>query len=491
MTGRPNILVLLSDEHGSKHLGCYGSKLARTPHLDALAARGVRFTQAYTPSPICVPARAALATGRSLHKAGFWCNADPYDGGVPSWHHLLRDAGHRVVSIGKLHFKGGGRDHGFSEEILPMHAADGLGDLLGLLRDEVVPRAGAAKLEAMAGPGESSYTRYDRRITAAAETWLREEAPKPADRPWVLFVSLVAPHFPLTAPAEFYSQHRLDALPMPMPMPKIYGSEERPGHPYLRHYAANLDYDRYFADPHSVRRAIAGYLGLVGFVDSNVGRVLGAIEASGQADRTVVLYASDHGDNLGARGVWGKSTMYEESADVPLILAGAGLPHGRRWDAPVSLIDVAPTLLELCGVSIPAEMEGRSLLSPDPAREVLSEYHATGSRHGAFMLRRGRWKLIHHEGGLPPELFDLDADPEEPTNLAADPTSSAVLPELYTALRRHCDPAAVDARARARQRALLAAAGGREAVLARGDFGFSPPPGESHAHAGSVAAATR
>lgn len=479
MTDAPNILVLLSDEHSRKHLGCYGSTLARTPNIDALAARGTRFAEAYTPSPICVPARAALATGQPLYRTGFWCNADPYDGSVPSWHHLLREAGHRVVSIGKLHFKGQGCDHGFSEEILPMHVPDGLGDLLGLLRDEVVPRAGAAKMAGMAGPGESSYTRYDRRITEAADAWLREEAPKPAAKPWVLFVSLVAPHFPLTAPPEFYHRYALDTLPLP----KMYAPEERPAHPFLRHYSANLDYDRHFADTAAVRRAIAGYLGLVGYLDHNIGRILAALDASGQAGRTVVMYTSDHGDNLGARGVWGKSTMYEESVGVPLVLAGPGIPECRVWSAPVSLLDVGPTLLDICGRTQPKAMTGVSLLAPDPAREVLSEYHATGSRHAAYMVRRGRWKLMHYEGGLPPELFDLQADPEESRDLAGMPEHAQTLREMQAALLSHCDPAQADGRARARQAELLAAAGGREAVLARGDFGFSPPPGEVHAYA--------
>lgn len=479
MSRPPNILLLLSDEHGARHMGCAGSRFAHTPNLDALAARGTRFAAACTPSPICVPARAALATGQPLHRAGFWCNADPYDGSIPSWHHLVRAAGHRVVAIGKLHFKGGGRDHGFTEEILPMHVPDGLGDLMGLLREEVLPRPGAAKLAAMAGPGESAYTRYDRRITAAAERWLASEGARQAGKPWVLVVSLVAPHFPLTAPEAFYT--RLD--PETLPMPKLYAPAQRPRHPHLAHYAANLDYDRHFAGPADVRRAIAGYLGLVGYLDANIGRILAALDASGEAGRTAVIYASDHGDNLGARGVWGKSTMYEESVGVPLILAGPGLPAGRVWPAPVSLLDIPPTILGLLGIALPPAMGGVPLTAPDPAREVLSEYHATGSRRGIFMLRTARWKLVHHEGGMPPELFDLQADPEELRDLAASPAHAPVLAAMQAALRRHCDPAEADARACARQRALLAAAGGRAAVLARGDIGYSPPPGEAHDYA--------
>ena len=147
----------MSDEHNPKFLGCAGHPFIETPHLDRLAARGTRFTSAYTCSPICVPARAAFATGRYVHEVGFWDNADAYDGSLPSWHHVLRQAGHRVASIGKLHFRGRpGDDHGWSEEILPMHIIDGIGDVKGLVRHNIPVRKGGDKMAKLAGPGEST-----------------------------------------------------------------------------------------------------------------------------------------------------------------------------------------------------------------------------------------------------------------------------------------------------------------------------------------------
>ena len=137
----------MSDEHNPQAMGAAGHALAQTPHLDRLAARGTRYTAAYTASPICVPARAAFATGRYNCQIGYWDNADAYEGAVPSWHHLLRERGHRVVSIGKLHFRGKpGDDHGFSEEIIPMHVVDGIGDVKGLVREDIPRRKGYAKL---------------------------------------------------------------------------------------------------------------------------------------------------------------------------------------------------------------------------------------------------------------------------------------------------------------------------------------------------------
>ena len=319
-----NLVVIMSDEHSRKALGCYGNPHVRTPNLDRLAARGVRFTSAYTPSPICVPARAAFATGRHVHEIGAWDNAFPYDGSIPSWHHVLRQRGHEVVSIGKLHFRSGADDNGFSREIVPMHVVDGIGDVLGLLRDRVFERGGARKLAGMAGAGESSYTTYDRQILAHAQIWLREEAPR-LRAPWVLFVSFVVPHFPLTAPPEHY--YAVDR--QRLPLPKLYRPEERPRHPYLAHYGDSFTYDHYFATDADVRRGLAGYYGLCGFLDENVGKVLRALDETGLSETTRVVYTSDHGDNLGARGLWGKSTMYEEAVACRSSSPGRGSPPGR------------------------------------------------------------------------------------------------------------------------------------------------------------------
>jgi choline-sulfatase len=475
-----NLLVLMSDEHNPRFLGAAGHPFVATPHLDALAARGTRFASAYTTCPICVPARAAFAVGRYVHEIGYWDNADGYDGAVPSWHHELRRRGHRVVSIGKLHFRGGaGDDHGFSEEIVPMHIVGAIGDVKGLVRDDIPKRKGGDKMARRAGPGETPYTVYDRDIAARAQVWLHEEAPKWRDRPWVLFVSFVLPHFPLTAPPHWFYRYALRELPMP----KQYARDERPQHPYLDTYAHTVDYDSHFESPEDVKRAVAGYAGLVSTVDENIGNVLRALADSGNAASTRVLYTSDHGDNVGARGLWGKSTFYEESAGVPLILAGPDVAPGRVVDTPVSHIDCAPAIMEAAGA--PPRVGGRELPGASlfalaqgatASRPVLCEYHAIGSTAGAYMLRFGRYKYCHYVG-YRPQLFDLEADPEEFADLAGEARHAATLAEGERRLRAVLDPEAVDARAKARQAELLARFGGREAALARGDLGFTPAPG--------------
>jgi choline-sulfatase len=475
-----NLLVLMSDEHNPKFLGAAGHPFVETPNLDALAGRGTRFTAAYTTCPICVPARAAFAVGRYINEIGYWDNADGYDGAVPSWHHALREAGHRVISIGKLHFRGRpGDDHGFSQEIVPMHIVEGVGDVKGLVRENIPKRKGGEKMARRAGPGESSYTVYDREIASRAQIWLHEEAPGWRDRPWVLFVSFALPHFPLTAPPQWFYRYWQQDLPMP----KQYAQEQRPHHPYLDVYAHTVDYDTHFRSAAEVKRAIAGYAGLVSTMDENAGNVLRALRDAGLEESTRVIYTSDHGDNVGARGLWGKSTLYEESAGVPLIMAGPDVPAGRIVDTPVSHIDCAPTILEAAGAPKRiggSKLPGASLFAVAngemPARPVIAEYHAIGSVAGAYMLRFGRYKYCHYVA-YRPQLFDLAADPEELTDLAGDPRHAETLADGERLLRAALDPEATDARAKQRQGELLASFGGREKALARGDLGFSPAPG--------------
>jgi choline-sulfatase len=203
----------------------------------------------------------------------------------------------------------------------------------------------------------------------------------------------------------------------------------------------------------------------------------------GLADNTRVLYTSDHGDNLGARGLWGKSTMYEEVAGVPLIIKGPDIPRGVRITEPANHVDTYPFIMECAGENTPDAYDGHpghslfALAAGDkPDRNVLTEYHGMGSTTGAFMIRHGKYKYVHYVV-YRPQLFDLAADPEELCDLAGDSAYAQVLEDCRARLFRICDPAEVDARAKQRQAELLAENGGRDAVIKRGDLGFTPPPG--------------
>jgi choline-sulfatase len=475
-----NLLIIMSDQHNRNTLGCYGHSIVKTPNLDQLAAAGMLFTDAYTPCPVCVPARAAFATGKYVHQIGTWDNAIPYDGRIPSWHHLLRERGHQVVSIGKLHFRSADDDNGFSEEQIGMHIIDGEGDLLGLVRDEDMPkRGGSYKMAKMAGPGESMYTTYDREIAARAQVWLREEAHRHTKKPWVLFVSFVCPHFPLTAPPEhFYSYYDRE-----LPLPKLYERRHEHVHPYLEDYRKSFAYDEFFETADMVKRAQAGYFGLCSFLDENVGKVLLALEQAGLKSRTRIVYVSDHGDNLGSRGLWGKSTMYEESVAVPLIASGPDLPAGLCVSTPASLLDLYPFIMEAVGAAsretvTPAHpgISISRLISAPISRIVFSEYHGMGSKTAAYMVRKGPYKLVYY-ADYAPQLFNLASDPEELSDIAGQLDARSTLEELKADLWHICDPDEVNRGAKADQQRLLAAVGGKAYVIDRGDLGFSPPPG--------------
>lgn len=475
-----NVLFILSDEHQRDIAGCYGDRLVKTPNLDRLAAGGARFTNAYTPCPICVPARAALATGRWVHQTGAWDNAFPYHGEIPSWHHRLRDAGHRVSLIGKLHFRSADDDNGFTEEILPLHVLNGEGDLLGMIRNPPAPRGGMPAMAADAGAGSSTYNDYDRDIAGAACAWLKQRAQERPDKPWVLFVSFVRPHFPLIAPEEFFALYRPDE----MPWPRLFEKGRKPDHSAVLALRECMNYGDYF-DDETIRRAVTAYYALVTYLDHNIGRVLDALREAGFADTTRIIYSSDHGDNVGARGLWGKSVMYEESAAIPFIAAGPDVPKGGVIDTPVSLVDIYASILGAAGVPEhpdDADLPSRSIwpiiAGETPERTILSEYHAVASITGFFMIRHGRWKYTYYVGHRP-ELFDLDSDPGETTDLALEPDHAEVLAECEAKLRAICDPEAVDAHAFRDQAQRIAQHGGAAAIMKRGDFGYTPAPGEA------------
>lgn len=457
-----NMLVLMSDEHNAKMLGCAGHPLAKTPNLDALAARATRFTNAYTTCPICVPARASFATGRYINEIGYWDNSIAYDGRVPSWGHRLQKAGIRVESVGKLHYRFETDPVGFDKQHIPMHVTGGVGMVHLSIRKQfpefTPPRRARKGIIEHAGPGESEYTQYDRRVADIAAQWLRDVSG--AKEPWTLFVSFVTPHYPLIAPKEFFDLYNVGD----MPDAKFGPDSGFEAHPWLADLVAGSQMSR-----EEQRTALAAYLGLISFMDAQVGRVLQALDEAGLRDSTRILYTSDHGENAGARGLWGKSNQYEEAAAIPLMIAGPDVPAGKTCRTPATLVDAYPTILEGVGLSADGDgVPGRSLFDlarePDNVERVaFSEYHAAGSPSAAYMIRKGRWKYIHYVR-FAPELFDLEADPEEAHNLAGDPKHADKLKELEGVLRGIVDPDDADRRANEAQRKLIESRGGPEAV---------------------------
>ncbi|MEL7344058.1 MAG: sulfatase-like hydrolase/transferase [Pseudomonadota bacterium] len=467
-----NLLVILSDEHQARAMGCAGHPFVKTPHLDGLAARGMRFSDAYTPSPICVPARASFATGRHVHKTRLWDNAMPYHGQIPGWGHCLQSAGVPTESIGKLHYRKTGDPAGFDHEHIPMHVAQGTGMVWGSIRGETERVSPKTRMFGeYIGPGTSPYTDYDQAVTDRTVEWLGAHGQD--DKPWCLYVGLVAPHFPLVVPSEFFDLYPPDDLPAPRLDPR----DGYRRHPWVELQNAQMNSEADFGSQKERRDAVAAYYGLVSWMDHNVGRILAALKENGQLADTTIIYASDHGDNLGVRGLWGKSNLYQESVSVPMIMAGPGVGQGT-CATPVDLLDVAATIPAHFGLAYQSDgipLPQIAANDEDLDRPVLSQYHAVGSVSGAFMLRKGRWKLNTYIG-FEPELFDLIEDPGEIHNLAPDPAHAKTLADMGAALRAMVDPQAANDQAFADQAAMIDAYGGREAALKLGAPAATPPP---------------
>ncbi len=473
-----NVLFISSDQHSRRVFGAYGNSVVKTPNLDALAARGTRFANAYCPTPICVPSRASLATGRYAHTIDSWDNATPYVGTeAPSWGHRLTEQGHPVTTIGKLHYRKPDDPSGFPDQRLPMHVLDGEGDLFGCLRGDMPPRD-QRRYVLEAGAGEVEYTRYDRAIAAEAARWLGK-APDNG-RPWALFVSFLYPHLPLVVPDQYFNLYHPDDLPLPVQ----WRPEEWPRHPALD-FKRRVGMLEEPLDEPTVRNALRAYYGMVSFLDEQVGLVLGALEASGLAEQTRIVYTTDHGDTMGEHGLWWKNTMYEGSAGVPMIVAGPDVPVGKVSSTNVSLVDGFPSIVEAVGAEPApedAELPGASLFTlageDDRPRTVFSEYHASASPSGIFMLRNARYKYVEYVGHRP-QLFDMQADPDETRDLGQDPACAEVRAACARELRGICDPEEVDRRARADQRRRVDAAGGPEAVIKAGvKVPYTPAPDE-------------
>jgi len=481
MVAAANLIFFLSDNHTRDLLGAAGHPVVRTPTLDKIATRGVRFANAYATSPLCCPSRAALACGRFPHQTGYWDNALAYDGTVPTWHGRVRNQGHTVVAIGKLHFQSGNNDNGFSEEIVPMHIVEGKGALVGLLRATetgVPPRKGPRAMYDKSGIGEADYQRYDDTVTTNAVAWLRDHGAK-QDKPWILLVSYASPHPPFAIPKRLYDLYP----PEHMPLPVQFSAQERPDHPAVAHIR-RVDGFEAPVDEAYVRRTVAGYCGLVTHLDEHIGRVMAEAETLGLLDTTRILYTSDHGEAAGNHGLFGKSVLYEHSIGVPLLLAGPEVPQAQVVRQAAMHVDLFPTIVEAMGCGLAAEdldLPGRSLWpginGAKEHRIVFAEFHAQSSKTGSYLLRDGSDKLIYHVD-MPNQLFDLSTDPLETDDLVRAGEGGEKASALEAKLRALLDPEAVDARAKADQLAHAERHGGVDAVRERGSITYTPVPGD-------------
>ncbi len=406
---RPNILILMVDQLAGTFFPDGPAPFLHAPNLRALAARSVRFACAYTASPLCAPARASFMAGLLPSRTGVYDNAAEFGSDIPTFAHHLRRAGYSTCLSGKMHFVGPDQLHGFEERLTTdIYPAD-----FGWTPDYSRPGERIDwwyhNLGSVTGAGVAEITNqleYDDEVAYHATARLHDLSRRQDARPWCLTVSFTHPHDPYVARPRFWDLY--DGCPALDPEVGPIPFEEQD--PHGRRLMRASDFAAFAITPEDVRRSRRAYFANISYIDEKIGEILGVLERGGMAGETVVVFASDHGDMLGERGLWFKMSFRDGSARVPLMIAAPGLPPGYHT-APVSTLDVLPTLAELAGVS-PGDLvtDGESLVPVVTGRAVRGpvpmEYAAEGSVAPMVALRDGRWKLTLCEAD-PPQLADL------------------------------------------------------------------------------------
>lgn len=460
----PNILLIMADQLAPQMTGPYGNREVKTPQLDRLAREGVVFTAAYTNSPLCVPARSCLLSGCYVSRIGTWDNGSPLSSEVPTVAHHLRLAGYETVLSGKMHFVGPDQLHGFERRLTTdIYPADFGWTPRWEGGETIKPRGGRntkARLANDAGvEAMPPEMQYDDTAQAQALAYLsRRQAAggDQAQRPFFLCVSFSDPHGPYKVTQELWDLY--EGVPLTLPRVPV----DMTPHQSLMDQWVNSFHgvtDGNMRDPQALYRLRRAYCAQVTYVDRKIGELLERLKTIGELDNTAIIFTADHGDMLAERLMVEKRTFYEYSARVPLLAwFPAQWRGGRACDAPVSLVDIFPTLTDLSTTTAPLAIDGRSFLNildgrPDtgPARIAISEYHGEGVIAPCFMIREGDFKFIRITGGAP-QLFNVKADPGEWKNLAGDPQYRELCERLHARLSREFDPAAIDKAVRLSQR---------------------------------------
>lgn len=445
MTLKPpnNLLFLFSDQHAAGVMGCAGDQHAITPALDGLATRGVRMTNAYCPSPICTPSRMSMLTGCHPSSQDCWTNDDVLASDRPTWLHALGAAGIAPGLVGRMHSVGPDQMRGYAWREVGDHSPNYPGVTwhdMGVLKGGNNPNPESL---AACGAGKSAYEVKDRDTTAAALVALDRLSAR-GER-FAMTVGFMLPHAPYVA-AKRWVDHFMEVLPPPAIPPGVSDTG------WIAWWRKNRGIED--VPERQSRLARAAYWGLVAVLDEMIGTVLDRVQALGLADDTLIIYASDHGDHVGERGLWWKHTFFDESVKVPMILTHPSLSPGTRSEV-VSLIDLSATIIDAMGATPLPDAEGRSFWplltggAQDWDNVAFSEYCTdavpawTGGRPvQQRMLREGDWKL-HYYHGEPPGLYNLTDDPQERVDLGGDPAHAARRDRMLARLLDGWDPDAI------------------------------------------------
>ena len=419
---KPNILLFLTDQQRFDTIGALGNPVIKTPSLDRLCRMGTAFTSAYTPSPVCISARCSLHYGQHPMRTGCFSN----NSGSPpvereTFFAALTRTGYRTHAVGKLHFKPdiaglyglGSRD--IQEEFCPIEKDDYIQSIHARGFDYVCDPHGARgemyyvpQISPFPADRHPTHWAADRSIDFISDR-------AGGDDPWFLTSSFIHPHPPFNPPNPWHKLYRAALMPLPK-LPPDYESLQT----HINRLQNRRKYRGHGMDLDVIRTIKAYYYACISFVDQQVGRILDTLERTGQLDNTLILFSSDHGEHLGDYGCWGKRSMHDSCARIPLLACRPGhFPAGRRCDNPVSLLDVTATILQAAGATIDThELDGVSLVDriAQPPSAVFGQYE-TGDEAIYYVVTE-KWKYAYSAADGREFLFDRVGDPGETRNRA-------------------------------------------------------------------------
>ncbi len=441
-TRRPNVLLIISDDLTATALSCYGNPICRTPNIDRLAAQGMRFTRAFCNGTYCGPSRASFLSGYYPHATGVLGYTSPRSaiGDRATWPQHFKNAGYYTARVSKVYHMGvpGGIEQGsdgaddpasWTERFNspgPEWKAPGRGETLEGNPDGTRPVVGGNTFVVVEAEG-GDLVHSDGKTAAKAVELIREHAREP----FFLAVGFVRPHVPFVAPEKYFAPFLpYDRLPLPPKIPGDWDDIPKAGINYKTSLNMKMDIRRQ-------KKAVGAYYACVAYLDAQVGKVLDALEQSGQADHTIVIFTSDHGYHLGEHDFWAKVSLRDESAMVPLIIRVPG-KQPAVCRSLVELIDLYPTTASLCGLEVPSRLQGEDI-SPvfdDPAQRVRDTAFCVAPMRRGFLLRDDEWAYIQYgeDASQGVELFDMGADPHQYTNLASDPEHAGVVTHFQARL---------------------------------------------------------
>nr|ADI19152.1 arylsulfatase a and related enzymes [uncultured delta proteobacterium HF0130_05G09] len=461
---KKNLIFIQSDQHNYNCLGCNGDEVVNTPNLDKLAKKGISFTNVYSASPICVPSRMSFLTGMMPYENEIWTNDQILNSAIPTYAHAMGAGGYNPIQFGRLHLNGIDQYHGFTERYVGDHNRNHLGSPRepGTHNSELKGTAGPSRISLKkSGIGLSAYEIHDRVVTDTVIDYLKNNKTKllNSDKGFSISIGYMLPHQPYICSQNLYEKYEKK-----INLPKVDSELIEECHSYIKWWREKTDTVNVSTD--EIKRCRIAYWALVEVLDSMIGEIINILEKLDLIENTLIVYTSDHGDQLGEHGLWWKQTFYEDSVKVPVIISSNNnFPNGEINNRIISHYDIMETMLDLTDCPKLTRSKGKSLkqLINNPKDKnwddiVFSEYCTDDSSLANYssnlggkdihskeggvqnrMIRYKNWKFNYYEG-YKSQLFDLDNDPKELDDLYQSKACNDIKDKLHRMIKKSWDP---------------------------------------------------